>query len=322
MESITEQLKFSHYYNGDLVNNPTPIPGQKEPQCCFFKQYREDVPLMSVIMPIHNQERIIKKNLESIITYTEGLYEIIVILDDCEDSTKEIVLAWAEGLQTTNITGLIIIETFSPLFETTCDNIGFRVSRARYSLEIQADMEMVEQGYNLRLLQPFLTYPNVLGVSGRCATGFFNYDIGYGKLGELIEEPLDRNEYQNTFFYTHETCCRGPLLFDNEKLKLLGYLDEKNFYLDDSDHDLFARGFYYCGFICGYIPIEFKSPLEDGSTRKERNQKNKDALEIRKSRSNGGFLEILYIIREKPDLVRYIQTNTPKETSMPLFPKN
>ena len=33
------------------------------------------------------------------------------------------------------------------------------------------------------------------------------------------------------------------------------------------------RGFVNYGYICGYVPIDFESPLENGSTRKKKYEK-------------------------------------------------
>jgi hypothetical protein len=51
------------------------------------------------------------------------------------------------------------------------------------------------------------------------------------------------------------------------KLEELNFLNETDFYLDNSDHDLMARAFLEKQYMCGYVPIEFNSPLKDGSTR-------------------------------------------------------
>ena len=46
-------------------------------------------------------------------------------------------------------------------------------------------------------------------------------------------------------------------------------MDEENYFLDNSDHDLMARAFLEKKYICGYVPIDFNAPLCDGSTRKD-----------------------------------------------------
>ena len=66
-------------------------------------------------------------------------------------------------------------------------------------------------------------------------------------------------------------------------------MDEKNFFLNDSDTDLFARAYYQKNYICGYVPIDVISKLVDGSTRKPRDKINQESLNERLKRSNGGF---------------------------------
>ena len=64
--------------------------------------------------------------------------------------------------------------------------------------------------------------------------------------------------------------------------------------LGGDDHDINVRGFLNYGWVCGYVPIEIKSPLAEGSTRKERDKVNSEALENRRRSSNGGILQKVY----------------------------
>ena len=160
----------------------------------------------------------------------------------------------------------IFKNSYLPLFETKCDNIGFRCSTGIYCLEIQADMNMTEMGYNLQLTKPFHILDNVIAVSGRCAHNLYN-GYGIGKLGERVENTLEELNIERNLFYVFETCNRGPLLIHKAKLEELGFLDEENYFLDDSDHDLMIRAYLSKGYICGYVPIDFHAPLQLGSTR-------------------------------------------------------
>lgn len=162
-------------------------------------------------------------------------------------------------------------------------------------------MIMTETGYNLLLRRPFEVLNNVIGVSGRCCHGLLN-NTGIGRHGINVEKPYD-SLLSNKVFYVNETCNRGPLLLDRIKVKSLGYLDEQNFYLDNSDHDLFARAWTQKTWICGYVPIHFDSPLSDGSTRKPRDPLNQTFYTERKARSNGGFLH------------DYIKSSNPRQPS-------
>jgi hypothetical protein len=252
----------------------------------------------SIVIPVHNQQDIIVRNIESIFVHTtEKKYEVILILDSCEDNTETRILEYFNTLDKEVyplLTKILILKSEIPLFETSCDNLGFFCAKGQYLLEIQADMKMTQMGYNMKLLQPFLKRTDMLGISGRCCHSFTTHQ-GIGKLGMDIETSLCEIKNVNVdSFYIGETCNRGPLLLDNRKCKELGYFDECNYFLDDSDHDLFARGYLQKQWVCGYVPIEFSSPLSNGSTRKKRNELNETYYQLKKhSTQNGrnGFLK-------------------------------
>jgi glycosyltransferase involved in cell wall biosynthesis len=256
--------------SNELTTNRSHINDNDE--CFLLKKYLyNNINITySVIIPVYNQESIIKKNIESIINFTGGSFEIIIILDFCNDNTENILVNFFDTFKNNNLmfsSVKIFKQPNSPIFEASCDNIGFINSNGKYCLEIQADMEMVMPDYNLHLSKPFNLLPNVFAVSGRCAHNFFR-EGGIGKLGTNIEKSIKELNVNPNLFYVYETCNRGPLLIDKTKLKELNYLDEKNYHLDNSDHDIIIRAFLNKGYISGYVPIDFISPLNDGTTRK------------------------------------------------------
>jgi glycosyltransferase involved in cell wall biosynthesis len=290
MEKYNEKLKHENFYNNILINNPKPLEYQTEPTIIFFKQYNDNNVDYSLVMPIYNQQDIIIKNITSAIVNTAGNFEYIIILDGCTDHTKKYIIEFFDGRKfKENVVRVIIIELLIPVFETTCDNIGFVISEGKYIIEIQADIELIQYGYNDMLAKPCKIYNDIIGVSGRCAHGFLNQN-GIGKLSGLIEYRSNIKLEDMNYIYIYGSCVRGPLLLDNEKLKKCRYLDEQNFVLGDDDHDLFCRAYNQFGYKCGYVSIEFNSPLKDGSTRKEMDKINKYILNERRNRSNGGFL--------------------------------
>jgi glycosyltransferase involved in cell wall biosynthesis len=241
----------------------------------------------SVVMPIHNQGAIIKRNLQALIDCTGGTYELILILDTCEDNTKSVVLEFVKGLA---IARIVVVEAVDvPLFETICDNIGFRLATGKWLLEIQADMKMTQRDYNIRLSLPFLIYDNVIAVSGRCCHSLNQSEI-IGRGGLDIELGVDALGLDRDIFYVHEVCNRGPLLLDAARAAALGYLDEMNYFLDYSEIDLVLRAYETHKWICGYVPIDFDSPIAEGSTRKPRDAVNTYIHNIRKQRCGGGFV--------------------------------
>jgi glycosyltransferase involved in cell wall biosynthesis len=257
----------------------------------YTHTYTDERPKLSIVTPIYNQEAIIEKNIQSVLTYTTGMtYELIYIVDACSDATDDRVVAF---LKTTTIpallTQVVVFRSVVPLFETAADNLGCLCSRGAYILELQADIELIEVGYNQQLLRAFDACADLIAVSGRCCHGL-TYNEGCGKLGMAAHDEAYPLPDRNTL-YSAETCNRGPLLLHKERLAAMGYFDEVHYFLDNSDHDLFTRARIQRGWLCGYVPIYFRSPLHDGSTRKPRDPVNEDAYQRKKSAgSQNGFL--------------------------------
>lgn len=258
MESIDKLLYELKYYHS---------------KCIYLKSkpnLGENDLKYSIIMPIYNQQDIIITNIKSIILNTVDTYETIIILDNCEDDTEKLLLDFFnKNSFHENLKRIIIIKNDTPLFETTCDNIGCKLSFGEYIVEIQADMRIITYGYNYILSKPCRVLENVIAVSGRLCNKLLQENGNWIVEGKDITKPLsvhDFSDYNN--FYIYESCIRGPLLIDSKKLKELDYFDEINFFQHDSDHDLMARAFYKKGYICGYFPIEFEAPIHHGSGRK------------------------------------------------------
>lgn len=288
-----EQLN-ERYKNDKFINNPNYETNIK---ILINNKIKNDKPFFSIVTPIYNQENIIVKNLKSILdNTTEKYYEIIYILDCCSDNSEQIIIKFINEIKYELyplLINIIVLKSEIPLFETSADNLGFICSNADYILEIQADMQMIEYGYNMQLIKPFILNKNIIGISGRCCHSFDGTQ-GIGKLGRDIIKTISELNIDKNAYYIGETCNRGPLLLDHLKLKELGYLDEKNYFLDNSDHDLFARAYFFRKWECGYVPIDFYSPLENGSTRKPRDSNNEKYYNIKKELTkNGreGFLE-------------------------------
>ena len=161
-------------------------------------------------------------------------------------------------------------------------------------------MKMTEDGYNLELTKPFKLLNNVIAVSGRCSCNL-NFQ-GIGKLGIDIEKTVEELNITRNIFYVFETCNRGPLLLDREKLKELNYLDEESYFLDNSDHDLMIRAYLEKKYICGYVPIDFIAYLEHGSTRNTKTYNNCKEYIINKNEK-----ELLSVkCNSKPGLRKYV----------------
>jgi len=295
MEIIEETIN-NRYNTNVYVNNPNKI---SDIQILHKMNIRNGVPFFSIIVPICNQESIIVKHIKSILDKTTVKeFELILIIDCCSDRTEEYITSWINNNEKALedyklLTNILVLKSTIPLFEVAADNLGFFCSRGKYCLEIQADMEMTDEGYNMRLLQPFLLNDNIIGISGRCTHDFTGQRGGVGKLGfDISVKVKDLPNVDADYYYIGETCNRGPLLFDKEKLKTLKYLDEANYFLENDEHDLFARAYVEHGWRCGYVPIDFIALLENGTMRKKRDALNQEYYDKfrRESTKHDGFL--------------------------------
>jgi glycosyltransferase involved in cell wall biosynthesis len=278
-------------YRGNLIHSPE-RQWEAEIETVVLRSFSTEIPQFSIVMPIHDQESIIQTVLSSIVLTTVGTYEIICILDGCRDKTKENVLDWLDNIHLPSACLRIhILETPSDIFETSCDNLGFNLSRGRYILEVQADMKILTFGYNMILATPMEVYPDILGVSGRCCHSLNGLTRGreFGKTSSKVEKPHEPSFDSNRVYLSH-TANRGPLALRASMLKELGYLDEEHYVLGDDDHDLFTRAWVQRNWRSAFVPVEVYSPLEWGSTRKPMNSDVKAYLMKRKSKESQGFL--------------------------------
>jgi glycosyltransferase involved in cell wall biosynthesis len=248
---------------------PTNRAWSHDPEIVVDTIHRPEIPMFSVVMPIHNQESIIYDVLMKVFIHTHGLYDLFLILDGCTDNTRSEVM---RAIQTIphELCHLTIVSNPTGIFETSCDNLGFVNARGKYIVEIQADMQIQTSNYNVLLATPLEIYSDLIAVSGRCCHTLKAPFMGMGKLNSATEQPhsLPFDKY-NQIFLSH-TVNRGPLVLRTSMVQALNYLDEQTFVLENDEHDLFLRAWDKHKWRTAFFPVEVYSPLSWGSTRKAR----------------------------------------------------
>ena len=124
-------------------------------------------------------------------------------------------------------------------------------------------MLIQELDFDKRMLKPFSIIPNLLGVTSRNAQDEMIVD---GRLKYFNVAGKDVDTPRN-LFCIRDVIVRGPILFDNEKLKSLNYLDEEFAPCGSDDKDLSLRA-YYKGLLVGSYIINYFSDRMWGNTRK------------------------------------------------------
>ena len=221
---------------------------------------------ISVVMPIHNQENIIENIVTNLFANSsENVCEFIFVLDDCTDSSQEILQNTILGFSIKTTVRLLFA---NDVYETTSCNMGFRAAKGSYIINFQDDMLVTEKNYDQRMMKPFDVVPELLAVSARDAVNvkiipgrsFPNELNFYNVFGTDVYSP--RN-----IFGIRDIVNRGPIMFDHKKLEEVGYLDER-FIMFQDDTELFLRAYQDKGYVSGAYVIGYESPLSWGSTRK------------------------------------------------------
>lgn len=126
-------------------------------------------PEVTFVIPVHNQEKVVLKNLASVITHSSLPSEIIILNDASEDETGAILLKFLnDNLQLPKHIQSIQIFTFQKSrFETFCDDFGIQKSKGNYIIEIQADMEICESNFDQKMIRILKQNQDVFMLSAR-----------------------------------------------------------------------------------------------------------------------------------------------------------
>jgi hypothetical protein len=300
MEKITNFLKTENYYNGELINNPCSMGNDSPGYCCFYKDYIDTVTEIeySIVIGVNDFDACLNEKLiQSIFECTYGNYEIVVIMDQCLQSTEEDIKRQIEENHGSEngVVKITCIKTINPSFYVACLNMGFRVSTGKYIIEITSNIELEQKNYNKKLTLPFESQNNVVAVSGSGCKRFSNSEDFIGGSNGKIKG------YSDNFFYINDCCVRGIILYEREMIRQLGYFNECHFF-EDYEEDLMARSSFLNNTVCGYVPIDYiesenHPPLIANESRKSWNETIKNS----KNKTYGfltTYLQILYTKKE------------------------
>ena len=151
--------------------HPWQSPPKKWEYC-----YSELSSVITVVIPVFNQEINIIKTLNCLSESASLGYDLILIDDGPNDNTLCVLKNYCEGkgqdrVGFKNLRQCIVLSNEYPIFETACDNLGFRLSRTEYILELQADIYLRHKGFD-RMMFSALNSLNLSAVSGRLVHDF------------------------------------------------------------------------------------------------------------------------------------------------------
>ena len=294
------------------------------------------VPSVTIAIPFYNQAAFLRRNVCSIIDHLEQPAELLMLDDRSTDESMEVLLNCLAALSDSQISRLTSIKVFqnpSARYETYCDAFLIEKSTAPCIIEIQADMQILQKGFDSKLMKALVSSPQLIAVSARgveplsgviksysmtlgtdrahshSIAGYVISRLKYqiftflkkdakngsstsrpqsivpyteamdseflasgfaGRIASKINFPVDKDYAEKNIIFIGETIMRGPIILDREKYMTVGGFDTERFFQGYDEHEFFVKAFSLYGYRVGYTPVNFSSPLDEGSSRKKR----------------------------------------------------
>jgi glycosyltransferase involved in cell wall biosynthesis len=263
----------------------------------------EDVavdPVYTIVTPTFEHAASIDDYLQATTTAASLPFDWIIVDDASQDGTVDRVEQWLRERPHPLVARVVIERSPVPVYETACDNIGFRIARTEVIIEVQADIQIREPAFDALMLRALETTPEPSAISGRCGHTFAwlkprsplralfgrrTRDV-VGLCGKRIETPEIIEPIRGQIFRC-ETVNRGPWLVLKSDLERRGYLDQRHFFLGNDDHDYHRRVFEADGRRPLYVPMRLSSPLGLGAVRRRRSGINKEVFEKLRAEKRG-----------------------------------
>jgi glycosyltransferase involved in cell wall biosynthesis len=286
-------------------------------------QFNFGVPLVTLVIPVFNQQHFIYDRLLNTCQMTKSLFDLIVINDGSDDKTGYYITDFFlnSACCLNNLISATYVHNPVPIYETACNNQGFKLANTEFIIEVQSDIIIKEYAYDMKMIT-VASQTNIGTVSGRHIHQFslidgrlswFKYPVkkiiskldpffeSAGLIDNLIFSGCPVNIKPNCY-YTGETNSRGPWLVRKSHLKFLNYLDEENFFLGNDDHDFNWRLYSQLSKFAAYVSVEQTSYKFQGSTRKQRLGINKKIYEYLLSHKTGSYDFKKFLIGYRPFL--------------------
>lgn len=286
-------------YFSRLIGQPAAHRLRERPQLAYHAVLKPLEPCWTMVIPTFNHAPIVRDVLHAALGHAAQPFDCVVVDDGSDDATIETVRAYFESGAASLVASATILRNPVPVFETACDNLGFALAQTELIVELQADIEIREPGFDLLLQRAMALQPAPSAASGRCGHTFAALrrrrswqrllhrvrDPVVGLCGGAIESP-DLVEPLRGRVYRCETVNRGPWALRRSDLERHGYLDERHFFLGSDDHDYHRRLWQAEARRPLYVPMRLYAPLDRGAARRTRTGLNRTVFcELKSSRT-------------------------------------
>ena len=183
-------------------------------------------PLISVIMPVYNEEKTVKKAVESVLKQTYRKIELIIIDDASTDSTPKIVSELAKEDDR-----IVMLRNSVNRGITYSLNRGLRKASGKYIARIDGD-----DWYHPRKLELQMTFLEERRDYG--IVGTFYVLLTRDKMALKVSLPITHEEILRQLAYRN-AFAHSSIMVRKDILDAVGYYDERYEYAQD--YDLYFR---------------------------------------------------------------------------------
>lgn len=189
------------------------------------------MPLISIIIPLFNREKLISETLNSVISQTYKNWEVIIVDDGSTDNSIEIV----KEFQKKDKRIKLYKRDRKPKGATTCRNIGAKLSKGEYLIFLDSDDLLKNYCFKQRI--------DVINEDKNLDFAVFNMNCFQNKIGDLNKSfnLYFENNYEYLYSFLTDappwqTMC--PIWKKDFFLKIGGF--DENFWIMD-DPELHTR---------------------------------------------------------------------------------
>jgi glycosyltransferase involved in cell wall biosynthesis len=136
-------------------------------------------PNLSIVLTVFNQIEIIEEVINQICNNVVGIFELIVVDDSSDDGTSELLVHKLSRLvdlndeqHCSNLHRVKLIKSKISVFETKCDQIGIQECSSEAIILVQADIFILEYGFDLKLINALNSSKNIFLLSSRGVAPF------------------------------------------------------------------------------------------------------------------------------------------------------
>lgn len=228
-------------------------------------------PRISCVIPVFNQSKIIYSHLWNIINHARGDIELIIIDDASKDSTRKEILKFISDvtLPHKNLLNVKLYKTKISVYESRAEDFGFRVSQGEYILGIQADMKILQSGFDDQLVSALTSQSDLSLLSCRGTHSIRQLDHGLTHRGRELSDTLDFKIIFRPIIKLKQKCAiiYGNLIRQGVKNENLERKGKQSHQLELNWADIFpnmdSKSAGWLGENIDFLPYEYDSEFAE-----------------------------------------------------------